>query len=151
MKLDIGCGDHKESGFTGLDSRKLPGVDIVHDIEQIPWPVEDESCEYVRCYHILEHVERRIFFNTDKPCVLSEIHRILEPQGFFHVEFPIAGSTAYYSDPTHVNPLVLFTFLHLDPRGNQWKIYQPEFRFTVEHYHENASASTMEILMRKYE
>jgi len=31
--LDIGCGRDKKSGYIGVDKAKLPGVDIICDIE----------------------------------------------------------------------------------------------------------------------
>ncbi|UCH07499.1 MAG: hypothetical protein JSV55_00415, partial [Deltaproteobacteria bacterium] len=37
--LDIGCGPAKADGFIGLDIRDLPGVDLVHDLNEIPWPI----------------------------------------------------------------------------------------------------------------
>ena len=50
MNLDIGCSDKKREGFLGMDCRPLGGVDIVHDIENIPWPVGDESCYTINYY-----------------------------------------------------------------------------------------------------
>ena len=41
IRLDIGCGANKAPGFVGMDMRALPGVDIVHDVEQYPWPLPD--------------------------------------------------------------------------------------------------------------
>ena len=37
LRLDLGCGPHPKEGFTGVDSRKFPGVDIVHNLLK-PWP-----------------------------------------------------------------------------------------------------------------
>ncbi|MFD2876424.1 hypothetical protein ACFTAO_11425 [Paenibacillus rhizoplanae] len=37
MRIDIGCGPGKESGYLGIDRTQYPGVDIVCDIcEGIP-------------------------------------------------------------------------------------------------------------------
>lgn len=38
MKIDIGCGNSKRSGYIGLDCLKLPDVDIVHDLNTFPYP-----------------------------------------------------------------------------------------------------------------
>ena len=32
IKIDVGCGSSKLDGFIGIDSLKLDGVDIVHDL-----------------------------------------------------------------------------------------------------------------------
>ena len=47
IMLDIGCGGNKQRGFTGMDKRKLEGVDIVHDVEKIPYPLKANSCAVV--------------------------------------------------------------------------------------------------------
>ena len=41
--LDLGCGDNKVEGAGGLDNVSLSGVDIVHDLLDFPYPIENES------------------------------------------------------------------------------------------------------------
>jgi hypothetical protein len=41
--LDIGCGKSKTSGCIGIDRVTLPGVDVVHDLDQFPWPFPDDE------------------------------------------------------------------------------------------------------------
>lgn len=36
--MEVGCGDYKREGYTGLDIVPLAGVDVVHDMNKIPWP-----------------------------------------------------------------------------------------------------------------
>ena len=40
--LDLGCGSVKAEGAVGLDNVGLPGVDIVHDLLDFPYPIENE-------------------------------------------------------------------------------------------------------------
>lgn len=55
--LDIGCGGNKKgSEFVGMDLRPLPGVDIVHDVTNFPWPLPDESVLTAVCSHLVEHI-----------------------------------------------------------------------------------------------
>lgn len=56
MKLDIACGANKKEGFTGIDIADVPSVDIVHDLNVYPWPIEDESVEEIWCSHYIEHI-----------------------------------------------------------------------------------------------
>ena len=56
MRLDIGCGHRKDEGWIGIDIQHLPGVDIVHDLNLHPWPVESESVEAAKAWHIVEHI-----------------------------------------------------------------------------------------------
>ena len=55
MKLDVGCGTDKKQGFTGLDISKLPGVDIVADIQK-SIPLKDNSVEEIYCVNVLQHI-----------------------------------------------------------------------------------------------
>ena len=49
--LDIGCGRHKLPGSIGLDIVPLEGVDVVHDLNQFPYPFSDNSFDSVRLSH----------------------------------------------------------------------------------------------------
>ena len=37
-RLNIGCGKKNKNGYINLDLLKLPNVDVVHDLNQFPWP-----------------------------------------------------------------------------------------------------------------
>ena len=59
---------------------------------------------------------------------MDEVWRILKPGGQAHHTFPMAGSTGYWQDPTHVNPineitLAYFDPLAKDPSGNFYNLY----------------------------
>ncbi len=57
IMLDIGCGGNKAGpDFVGMDMRPLEGVDIVHNILDYPWPLEDESVIRAICSHLVEHI-----------------------------------------------------------------------------------------------
>ena len=38
IKLHLGCGTDIRAGWVNLDCAKLPGVDIVHDLNVLPLP-----------------------------------------------------------------------------------------------------------------
>lgn len=123
MLLDLGCGTNKQPQFIGIDKRKLPGVDIVHDLEDFPWPLEDESCLTVVGSNIIEHIKPWLtidFFN--------ECWRILKPDCQLVLSTPFGGSPNYYHDPTHCNPFTDKTFLYFDPliAPEMWELYQPK-------------------------
>ena len=63
MKLELGCGPSKGDGYTGMDLFAYEGVDIVHDMDVFPWPIEDGACTEIRAIHLVEHVvDIRAFF-----------------------------------------------------------------------------------------
>jgi SAM-dependent methyltransferase len=102
--LDLGCGGRKLPGAVGVDSLKLPAVDIVHDLSVFPWPFADASFDLVFANHYLEHA-------PDVLRALGEAHRILKPSGRLVVQVPYFRSVDAFSDPTHAH---YFTSASLD-------------------------------------
>ncbi len=126
VKIDLGCGANKQPGFLGIDNRKLPGVDIVHDVETFPWPLPDECAFLVMASHLVEHIEPHggVFLRF-----MDEVWRILKPGGQFMMAFPYAGSPGYWQDPTHCNGCNETTWAYFDPLeagGHLYKIYKPK-------------------------
>ncbi len=107
--LDLGCGKMKIKGFiegdvvVGLDSRKLPGVDVVWNIEETPLPFSNNEFDYVNCSHILEHVQNFI-------PLMEELYRIIKNKGVIHIEVPNYRSEGAFTDPTHKRFFTLNTF-----------------------------------------
>jgi len=122
FNLDLGCGYNKQPGYVGMDKRSLECVDIVHDVEKIPWPIPDDRVAICLCSHLIEHLNPQIlvdFFN--------EVWRVMIPDGSFMVSTPYAGSFGAFQDPTHVRPgFNEATFTYFDPRQPLWQIYRPK-------------------------
>ena len=121
INLDIGCGEAKQEGFVGIDKRDVPGVDIVHDLEVFPYPLEDDSCHAVMASHILEHIKP--WHTID---LFNEVWRLLRPDGQFWIAVPYAGSTGFWQDPTHCNGFIPATFQYFDPEYPLYGIYKPK-------------------------
>lgn len=101
--LSVGCGHDVRAGWTNLDLAALPGVDVVHDLDDIPLPFADESFDYIECNDILEHVR-------EFPDVMRELHRILAPGGKIRIEGPHFTSYTWPTDPTHRRAFAINTF-----------------------------------------
>jgi hypothetical protein len=108
MKLDIACGNAKPEGFVGIDRVALPGVDLVHDLDEIPWPIAAESVTEARCSHYFEHVER-----PRRPAFMDELWRILVPGGTATLITPL-GLTRQFQDFSHAWPVFLQSYLYFD-------------------------------------
>jgi SAM-dependent methyltransferase len=121
FNLDLGCGANCQDDFIGMDRRDLPGVDIIHDIEEFPWPINTDSVKIILCSHLLEHLDPR--HNVD---FFNECHRILAPGGMLCVAVPYANSVGAYQDPTHTRPgFNEHTWSYFDPRHPLWSVYKP--------------------------
>lgn len=109
LRLDLGCGKNKKADFTGVDSIKFDGVDLVHDLRK-PWPWSDGSVDEVHSSHFLEHLsapERVHFFN--------ELWRVMRSGAKATIIVPSWTSERAYGDPTHCwPPVVGFSFLYLN-------------------------------------
>ena len=109
--LDIGCGNSKQGPhWIGMDKRKLDGVDIIHDLEKVPYPIEKESVTTVVASHVLEHVKPWLVLD-----VFNEIWRILRPEGQFAIAVPYGVNDHYVQDPTHCTPFNEISFFYFDP------------------------------------
>ena len=93
--LDVGCGDRKVKGAVGIDIAKLPGVDVVQDLNKYPWPFKDNTFDEVYLNEVIEHLE-----NTVK--AMEEIYRILKKGGKLHIRVVYWNHMHSDSDPTHV-------------------------------------------------
>lgn len=90
--LNLGCGDDYRSDWFNVDIDPAVDPDIVHDLNEYPWPFADDEFQHVEARHVLEHV-------ADPQQALTEIARILRPTGSLLWVYPI-GHTRF-EDPTH--------------------------------------------------
>lgn len=95
MLLNLGCGsDPQADGVVNVDMVRLPQVDVVHDLDVLPWPWDDSSVEGILAQDVFEHVNNPIGFMT-------EAHRVLEPGGDILMKVPHFRHQDAYTDPTH--------------------------------------------------
>jgi len=115
-RLDVGCGINKQKGYIGLDQFRHPGVDIVHDVQKFPWPVDTDSCFQVLMSHLWEHIEPKYRFR-----VMDELWRIIRPDGQLLLSAPYAGSWGDAAHPAHYGCPNEATFSFFDP---DYPLYQ---------------------------
>lgn len=109
--LDLGCGPHgKLEGSVGLDLRPAPHVDVVHDLNDYPYPFADDTFDHVEMSHVIEHVQRPLH-------MMAEVHRITRPGGQVRIITPHYSSQLSYGDLEHFHHLGYITFLTLQNSG----------------------------------
>lgn len=86
--LEGGGGSPLLEGFTNIDIRALEGVDIIHDITNLPM-FEDESVDEIRVSHAIEHLSPNKIMDA-----LQEWYRILKPDGILRIYCPDAYKLA---------------------------------------------------------
>lgn len=140
--LDVGCRDRKEDNWTGIDTRKRPGVDIVHNLEKFPYPIKTSSVFTIKAAHIAEHIPPNLILKW-----FDEMWRMLKPGGQMALATPYAGSQAYWNDPTHVTGFTEVSFQMLDPNYPLYHQYEPK-PWKVEHSVWKPQGN-LEIILRK--
>lgn len=123
IRLDIACGNNKQKGFFGIDAQDLPGVDLVYDLNQYPWPLPDESVVTAVSSHYVEHINPA---DGGFLKFMDEVWRILVPEGNLAISTPYGGSSRYWQDPTHCNGCNEHTWLYFDPINGTglWGFYR---------------------------
>lgn len=122
IKINLGCGYDIRAGWINVDSSQLPGVNVVHNIEQLPLPFENESATEVVCQDVFEHIEYIP--------VLKDIHRILKPNGTVTIRVPHFTSKNSYTDPTHKKLFAIRTFDFFTTHPPKGRGYYHNFSFT---------------------
>jgi len=121
LRLNLGCGLRKIPGFVGVDIHKTEFTDVVHDLEKFPWPFGESSVHEVVLVHVLEHIQ-------DIVGVMTELYRVMEPEGRVGIEGPHWTSVGSWQDPDHKHALSeeFFHYFDADFRKDQKIHYIPE-------------------------
>jgi len=120
--LNLGCGKVRIPGVIGVDRVKIEKyVDIVHNLNVVPYPFKSNSIDEIHFYHVLEHLQNPI-------SKLEEIHRILKPGGILHMRIPHFSSLGGFSDITHIRPFGYSSFDCLEKDNYQHFYTTVEFK-----------------------
>jgi 2-polyprenyl-3-methyl-5-hydroxy-6-metoxy-1,4-benzoquinol methylase len=122
-KLDIGCGGHKVAGAIGLDWIGATQADVICDLRQFPWPLQESSFDEIYAYNVLEHL-------SDTVATMEEIHRVGREGALVHIRTPHFASLESWEDPTHVHHFSLESFDYFCDGTRHVGHYSPK-RFRV--------------------
>ncbi len=121
VRIDIGCGENKQPNWIGMDIRKIDGVDIVWDVQDIPYPIPDNSCFQILLSHLWEHIEPKYRIK-----MMDELWRIMKHEGQLLISVPYYLSFGACQDPTHYTCPNEATFTYFDSRYPMYNIYKPK-------------------------
>lgn len=101
-------------GYINVDKFGTP--DVLCDLEQFPWPWNDNSVEEVVMTHVLEHLGETsaIFLN-----IFKELYRVCRHDAVVDITVPHPRSDDFLNDPTHVRPITIEVLSLFSKRNNR--------------------------------
>jgi predicted SAM-dependent methyltransferase len=82
LKLNVGCGANKLTGYVNVDIVKELNPDLIFDFTRT-WPFADHTVDEVFMSHVIEHVAKEIHLS-----IFREAARVLKPEGQFILTYP---------------------------------------------------------------
>ncbi|HVE68535.1 MAG TPA: class I SAM-dependent methyltransferase [Solirubrobacteraceae bacterium] len=113
--LDVGCGRSKFPGAVGMDRLENTDADVIHELDVLPYPLDDNSFDLVIARHVLEHVAAPLD-------VLAELHRVTRAGGEVSIISPHFASVTSWTDPTHRHHFSSRSFDYL-LSDTEWNFY----------------------------
>jgi SAM-dependent methyltransferase len=101
--LDFGCGLRKRPGAIGIDVNPRSSADVIHDLNQFPYPFPDNSFDEIFCDNVIEHLDNVVM-------VMEELHRIAKPSAEVIVIVPFYPHRQAHTDPTHKHYFGIHSF-----------------------------------------
>ena len=94
--LNLGCGLDIREGWINHDIIKHhKHVNKVWDLNNTPWPWGKNTIDVIDAISVFEHLELTLIQT------LNECHRILKPNSYLHIKYPLYKSCFIHEDPTH--------------------------------------------------
>ena len=144
VRLNLGCGRvilPNDEGWINVDSQPLEGVDQVVNLFEFPWPIAENSADYIIASHLIEHIPHQVYQRSTAyeerigsakifhPQGIREPHpldgffaffaeawRVLKPNGVITCIAPYGATDMAFQDPTHTRYIVPETFAYLISR-----------------------------------
>jgi len=93
-KLNLGSGCDVKEDYVNLDCVNIEGTDVVHNLEDFPYPFEENTFEEVYAHQTLEHL-------SDKIKVMNEIWRICKNGAEVHINVPYFAFAGAFCHAEH--------------------------------------------------
>jgi len=139
-KLNLGCGNDLKKGYINLDVVDYGG-NQVHDLNSFPYPYEENYFDEIYASHILEHLNN--FHNT-----VTELFRILRPDGILIVYAPFFLNTKYFGEPDHKIPFSIRTFDNYEyVKNKKLKFYE---KWKLNHRTNYEGKAQFEVMEKKF-
>lgn len=167
MELLIGCGNDRTKKVTipeipetwielvTLDIDDSINPDVLHNLDHLPYPFEDNLFDEIHAYEVLEHCgtqgDWRFFFNQ-----FEEFWRILKPGGYFIGTCPLWDSPWAWGDPGHKRIISAESLVFLSQKQYQEQVgknamtdYRPWYKSDFELVGKQESEHNWGFVLRK--
>jgi len=102
MRLNLGCGNKKLSGYVNIDQSEHCEPDLLLNLENTPYPFKTSSIDEIIMNSVLEHLPGH---PADFFRILKEIYRIMKDQAELKVLCPHPFHRWQIVDFTHQKPI----------------------------------------------
>jgi predicted SAM-dependent methyltransferase len=97
IKLNLGCGQNRLAGYVNVD--REGDADVLWDLEQFPWPWENDSVKEIILRHVLEHLGETTSVYLG---IFKEMYRVCRHDALVRITVPHPRHDNFLGDPTHV-------------------------------------------------
>jgi len=122
LRLELGDPENYQPGFISIGEKN---ADIIHNIEEYPYPIPDNSVMLIKLVHVVEQINP---LNKGFIRFMDEMWRMLKYDGQLLISTFYAGSAGYWGDPCNVNGCTNNTWYYFDPLNplGFYKKYKPK-------------------------
>lgn len=103
-RLNAGCGNGYKEGYVNLDILDNVKKDVKHNLNDFPYPFDNDVFDYILLDNVLEHLEAGLIN------IMDELHRISKNGATIEIEVPYYNSPNAHNDPTHIKFFTAYTF-----------------------------------------
>ena len=130
IRLDLGCGTQKHPLAFGVDKVVREGVDLVHDLTVMPWPLPDACAHTVFAIHLLQEIPRASML-----AFMDELWRVCQPGAEVFLAGYYGTGWRAVADPRFLwNAVTETTFSYFDPASDWYAVLTPTARFSFKHF-----------------
>lgn len=123
--MHLGCGRQKIPGAMGVDRVQDKSVDLVWNLDQVPWPLPTNTFSKIYMIDVLEHLNNIIL-------AMEEVYRVSKNNAEIFIQSPFASSSGVWTDPTHRRGFTSRSFQYFTEEYCQKHFQYSNARFSVE-------------------
>lgn len=101
LRVNLGCGVRRIEGWVNVDQEAHAGPDMLFDIGQGAWPLEDNSVIEANASHVLEYLPTESFRRF-----FQELYRVSRDGAVLHIRVPSPTHDWFWADPEHIRPVL---------------------------------------------